>query len=364
MRDPQVVMPRTYRQVRRQQCIATLRAFVRRWGVYLAIAACVAGIGAPAVAVWSVLPLFWAVDHPPWAVPVLLLYALIGAALLWAARALLWPGEWAETERALPIPRRQRVMSDVETVMLALLPLAALFGAGTAVLLAQEPVWLRPIRDWAVGALLVALAGAAALAVAGLQRLRRMPVELGSSRADPASRHVTRPRDATRRDALWALVWTPLWRGPARRTARTALMGSMALAAMVGAILLWRSEARWGMAGFVLVALVVVSRLQALSRHELGPLFAHSVQLPLSLANLERARAVIALAPALAGLLLLWAATAVVAMRPALWWSFVAVSCLSWFAEVRMPARDDAAHGARWLVSLALGVALGTEAVA
>lgn len=360
----QWLIPRTYRQVRRQNCLALLRAFVRRWGAYLAIAACIAGIGAPAVAVWSVLPLFWSLGHSLWVAPALLSYAAFGALLLWAARTLLWPRAWAEVEQALPVPRAQRIASDTEVVMLALLPLAALFGTGAAVLLAEDPAWLRPNRLPAVAALLFALAGAVVLAVVGLQHLRRAAVAAGTPRGDAVTGPPARPHALRRRHWWWALGWVPLSRGPARRTARAMLMGGTVLLAIAAAAVAWSGQARWGMAAFAALALVVVSRVNALSRLELAPLLVQSAHLPVMPATLERARAALALAPALVGLVGLGIATTAVATRPLVWWAFVAASCLSWWVEVRMRPHDDAAKGARWLLSLALGVALGTEAVA
>jgi hypothetical protein len=379
MTSAHAVVRRTYRQVRRQQCLALLRAFVRRWGIHLVIAACIAGIGAPALAVWSVLPLFWSLGQPLLAAPALWLYATGGALLLWAARALLWPLDWAEAERALPIPHAQRVMSDLEVVTVALLPLALLFAAGTTVLLAQDPAWLRPQRSLAVLVLLLALAGAAGLAVAGLLWLRQAAVR---SAARPAARvragrahagpghagqlHAgrTTPAAAGRCRWPWALLWSPLWRGVARRTAWAACAAAVALVAVATATGVWPSQARWGMAAFALLALVAVSRVNALARLELGPLLAQSAHLPLAPAGLERARAAVALAPAILALMVLWGATAFVAVRPLVWWAFVVVSCASWWVEARARPHDDATQGARWLVSLAFGVALGSESVA
>jgi hypothetical protein len=96
--------------MRLRGCVAALRAFVRRLGVYLLVLAIVAGAGAStplqviaALAGWTVMPLFNTATHGAWLLAGATLQAMFGGALVWGARALPWPLRWAEAERALPI---------------------------------------------------------------------------------------------------------------------------------------------------------------------------------------------------------------------------------------------------------------------
>ncbi len=120
----------SYGAMRLRWCGWALLAFARRWGVYLVVTAAVVGAGSnspvqavSAVAAWLVLPLFWAAGQGNWLLPAWVAQVLLGLALLWGARALLWPPQWAEAERALPLRRSDTQVSDACVVSLALAPL-------------------------------------------------------------------------------------------------------------------------------------------------------------------------------------------------------------------------------------------------
>lgn len=169
--------------MRMRWCRAALRAFLRRWGAYLATGAVVIVAGMPgsladavtvvrALCAWLVLPLFSAVVEPAWAVPATLLQAVATAGLVWGMRPLLWPEKWAEAERALPLSQRDTIASDAVVVALGLAPAASLYAIGAQALIANDPAWLHAFRARAVLALGVALVAAVALGVGLLQGLR------------------------------------------------------------------------------------------------------------------------------------------------------------------------------------------------
>lgn len=337
-----------------------LRMFLRRWGVYLAVGGCLAGAGAPALAAWSVLPLFWSLQHPLQALGALVLYAGVGELLLWAARPLLWPVAWAETERALPIPRGQVWLADLEAVLLVLAPLALLLLAGAAVLRWQDPAWLRPHQGLALAALGLALLGAAGLAVLALHGLRRAARPQGAFRPRGRWREAAGP-PVVRLHGLGALVGLALWRGAAPRTMRALGLGLVVLVLLAAA----PAGAPGPMAGWLMAwALVshgMVTRLQALQRQELAPLWSACRSLPVSPAVALWAAAGLAGLPAANGLLVLLLATAGLPVRAPVLAALGLVSVANWLLELRAVPADPAAHGARWLLGAALLAALASQ---
>ncbi|MBU6260377.1 MAG: hypothetical protein KGO01_18345, partial [Burkholderiales bacterium] len=152
-----------YHALRLRWCRIALLDFLRRWGVYVAVAMLVVGAGTVsavqivlAAAAWFVLPLFRAAAQGAWLAPALTAQALLGLGAVWALRPLLWPAAWAESERALPLPPAVTRASDRRLVALALLPLFILEAIGAAVLIAHDPPWLHPVRGRAVAALVLA----------------------------------------------------------------------------------------------------------------------------------------------------------------------------------------------------------------
>lgn len=345
-------------------CLQALRDWLRRWGVFAATAACIAGVGAPAFAAWSVLPLAWSLDRPVWGVVTPVTYAALVALVPWALRSWLWPAEWAEMERSLPIPPARILVSDLEMIALALLPAALLLAAGAGLVLwHNEP---RSGVDAArlVAVLLAALSGSVLLSTGMLQALRRAARAGGPWRARALWTHPTAPSGVARCSAFRATVWLPLLRSPRRQAVHAAALGFGGLCAIAAVTALAESWARWGLAGFAGWALVTVSRVNTLSRQETASLHAACTALPLEPDRLERARAWMALAPAAAGLAVLGATTAHLDMRPLVWWTFVAASCLCWWIEVRRPVRTPATQAARWLLFLATTIALASETLA
>jgi hypothetical protein len=357
----------SYGAMRLRWCRLALWAFVKRWAVYLVVAMAVLGAGAVGfvtiimgAAAWTVLPLFYAATQGAWLLLAVGVQALLGAAAVWGMRPLLWPLPWAEAERALPIAAADRWRSDARVVLIALSPLLLLYGAGAASLLGQNPEWLRPFRWRAVLALSVVAAASLLLGVGLLQRLRRPVVAL----AWPWQYATAAPLTPLARGWHWslALLWWPLWRGPARRTGQAFLWGSCVLLVPGLAMVLTHRVTAWWLAALALGALLVATRINHLAREELGPLLQAGTMLPLRLDVAQRLRASLGVWPVLLALVLTTLAlTFEVAWRPAVWAAFVVAVLGSVVVEVFSRPAAPEAKAPRWLFSLVLCVCLATE---
>jgi hypothetical protein len=405
--------PWSYARMRMSWCAWALRAFVRRWLVYVVVAAAVFGAGAASfttivmgAAAWLVLPLFYAASKGPWLLPAWALQTLFGLGLIWGLRHLLWPLAWAEAERALPIEPTHSRRSDAVVVGVALLPLFVLYAAGAAALVGQDPAWLWPSRGLALVALVASGAASLGLGVWLLQRQRRATRAraLGTAppRDQPALALVTGAAAQTTASAtaavttsaiasaiagaiasaiaiasalavrwarlqqLWCLLCLPLWRGPATRSGQALGLGTLALAVPVLGLAASSAGADWWLAAFALLALLVATRVNHLLREELTPLLQACAPLPLSSSRLQRLCASLGLWPLCLMLPFLWLVllglpTGGQHLRPAVWASYV-LACLGSAAlEVFSAPAPAEAKAARWLFCLALCVALATE---
>lgn len=360
-------------------CWLALRQGARRWAVYVLMAAVLAGAGADlasalaalqALAAWLVLPLFWAVAQGPlWALAGLLLHTLAGAGLLWGARQWLWPAQWAEQERALPIAPSAQTRSDLRLIFLALLPWCVMCVGGAAVWLVRRPAWLAGHEGRAALALLAALAGAMALGVL-MQRLRRKPPPSGRpalprqpAAAHPRSMAVQRPWAVV----AWprALLWWPLWRGVAPRSMRALALAVVVVFTLAAAAAVLPRAAPWWLAALGLAALVAVSRLKVLTQLELVPLLDACTPLPLSAIHLRAAQQALAALPLLLGVAAmlgtLWLVVPAGQLRGGrvLAWAMCVV--VAGAMELRWAQPDAGVRSARWLFMLVLSVALGSE---
>ena len=371
-----------YPAMRLRWCGAALWVFLRRWGGYGWVGAVLLGAGSNnpidsvgAVAAWLVLPLFKAASRPAWLAAAVLVQAALGAWLVWAMRPLLWPVAWRAAELALPIPRRARLASDATVVALGLLPVLVLYVIGAATWWAHQPAWLMPWWPQALVGLVGVMLGSWGAGVAVLQALRQpaRPSQHGPSRrAAPAGEAICRPPMAGHATACptrpwlcrpaWVLWALPLWRGPARRTGWALRWGGLALLALtVGLRLTPPSRTGWWLAGFALVALLLSSRADRLSRAEFQPLIAACAVLPLAPQRLHRQRALLALLPALLGygvlaLTLPWAS-----LRGAVACTYLLAGVGLCALEVVSRPLEVASQASRWWVSLVLLVALASE---
>jgi hypothetical protein len=357
----------TYGAMRMRWCQLALWAFVKRWAVYIVVAVALLGAGAAGfvtivmgAAAWLVLPLFYAAAHGAWLLPALLVQALLGAAAVWGMRHLLWPLPWAEAERTLPIAAADKWRSDLLIVLIALSPLLVLYAAGAVALLGQNPEWLRPFRLRAVLALLVASA-ASLLVGAGLLQRMRQPVVARAGRVEAP---VAAAAAGQARGVHWALalLWWPLWRGPARRSGQALMWGTLLLCVPALAIAATHAGTSWWLAALALLALAVATRINHLAREELLPLLQAAAMLPLRPDVAERLRASLGLWPVLLGLMVTTATlTFEASWRPTVWAAFVVAVLVSAVVEVAStPAAPDA-KAARWLFSLVVCVSLASE---
>jgi hypothetical protein len=295
-------------------------------------------------------------------------------------RQLLWPARWALAERALPIPPAQILRSDIAVVALALVPLMTVEALGAAILFMQDPALLHETRGRAL--LVLALARGASLlgSVALLRALRRSASLPGIGwRASLAQRirrqrgqaaHASEPTvRPTARPVSWrhALLWWPLWRGPARRTGAAGCRAAFALCVPAALLLALPASPGWAFAAFSLASLLALSRIVALARLELAPLFAACVALPLPALRLQRARALLCLAPLLPGVIALFgvllAGPGRGSVRPAVLGLYGLVWSAGCGAEAVARPAEASVKGSRWLLTLAALVTIGAEVV-
>lgn len=349
-----------YHAMRLRWCRLALLQFLRRWGIYIVVAAMVVGAGANSpvhavagVAAWTVMPVFAAAARGPlWLLPAAATQALLGLACVWGLRALLWPPRWRDAEAALPIAPREQRRSDAVVVVFALLPIVLLQVAGTGAMLSGQ----RGVAA-AVVALVLANGAAWALGVAMLQRLRR-PIRGAVTQTAAAARGPGRVRGG------WvpALLLRPLWRGPARRSGRLLALGSAGLVAPALALFVWPTFLPWCLAAVALIALVIVTRLQTLSREEFAPLFEATAMLPLQPQRLEHGRAALCLLPLAPAALALAPGLARSAARPGVLAAYAVALFGACAVEVfSRPPREPSDKAARWLFSLVLCLALASE---
>ena len=368
--------PLGYHGMRLRWCLDALLRLLRRWAVYIVVGALVIGAGASgawqaitAVAAWLVLPLFVSASHGAWLAAGIAMQGLAGGLVAVALNPLLWQRTWADAERALPIAPGLRLASDAAMVAMALAPLLLLCTVGAVTLLGHRPAWLLPYRDRAIAALLAAVALSIALGTAFLQWQRRTGDRGARAEFSGVQRQRTSAADALRVSTLrWprALVWWPLWRGPARRTGLGLWLGTATLCVPAVGLALITGFTGWWLAGFATLALVSSSVLDAVARKEFADLHEACRPLPIKPTSLGRMRASIALAPLLPGLATLPIALAVshVAVRPLVLAGYVVACIGSCALEVAATARDAQSKASRWLLVLIVAVALASEVAA
>jgi len=368
--------PLGYHGMRLRWCLDALLRLLRRWAVYIVVGALVIGAGASgawqaitAVAAWLVLPLFVSASHGAWLGAGIAMQGLAGGLVAVALSPLLWQRTWADAERALPIAPGLRLASDAAMVAMALAPLLLLCTVGAVTLLGHRPAWLLLYRDRAIAGLLAAVALSIALGTAFLQWQRRTGDRGARAEFSGVQRKRTSAADALHVSTLrWprALVWWPLWRGPARRTGLGLWLGTATLCVPALGLALITGFTGWWLAGFATLALVSSSVLDAVARKEFADLHEACRPLPIKPTSLGRMRASIALAPLLPGLATLPIALAVshVAVRPLVLAGYVVACIGSCALEVAATARDAQSKASRWLLVLIVAVALASEVAA
>jgi hypothetical protein len=399
MSPPATTPIMSYHQQRMRRCRVALAAWLHRWGAYVVATGLLLAVGADSplavlgAAVGAlVLPLFQAAtpaaggsaDGQALLLMGTAAYALIGALPVVMTRPLWWPAGWAMAEHALPLAPQTLRQSDRRLLAWLVLPWQALLWLGAAALLANNPALADRHGALALLALAMAGAGAAVLGLCWMQRVRQRALRWPDTAAlRPAwPRHAASPSLAAlagppaaqaqrwlpppRRHGLgWrhALLWLPLWRGLARRTAHALLVGGLATPALAAAPLAAPAATGWWLAALALVALGSTALLRARSRDELAALWQGCRSLPLAPAQLDRSRRRLTLAPALAATLLAAPTLLHVGARPLVALGYLAMLLLGCTLESRPPPPEPSHHASRWLLSLVLAIVLGSEAM-
>jgi hypothetical protein len=363
-----------YGAVRLAWCKAALANLIRRWGVYMVIAAVVLGGTDPqAAAALLLAPLFLSVQQTTiQSLLVCSLYALGGGVLSWLTSPLLWSKTWAEAERVLPLDPAETLRSDIVVVLLGLTPVLLLYLAGTLIWFVKSPAWFEQVWGRCVLLLLAAALADVALGVAMLRYRRRLPKNAASARV---FRSVWRRAGIAGQDfpaqsrAKVLLLW-PMLHGPARRTGRFLLSTALSLAVCDVALAVDSQHSFWWLAAFAVLAQAQTSRLMVLVNAELGALHQACTVLPLGVRWTTVARYVVAMLPLGAAWLLL---VAVLSVRAA----FPQISLMLYLAVqiagnliliVALSSRAFAAQSSTaaklaiwWLLILVLSLALASE---
>lgn len=312
--------PLTYEHVRLRWCHAELLRFMKRWGVYIVIGLTVLGSSGSAMAgmlALAISPLFRATTQPLGvALLTTLAHSLLGGAVILALRPLLWSRAWAEAESALPLSRVALRRSDLQVTLLALTPLAAVYGAGATTWIASGASWITPARALALSMLAMSLVGSVVWGMLVLHVARRPPTRIArriAKRCKPESPQVHRPHPSATilqtpcRSAIWMLLALPLVRGPALRVGRLGMVGLAMTMAVCVSMARWPDMVGWSLAGHAVLGLSITTRLCDLINKEMAPLHDACASLPIKPAHLLRARQALALLPQTLALIFLFA---------------------------------------------------------
>lgn len=305
----------SYNQVHRKWCLTELLRFLKRWAVYIVMGLLLLGSGASAgisgmagLLAWAVAPLFHAASLPlGMAMLVTLGHSLLGGMVIVALRPLLWPRAWGDAERALPLSRATRRRSDVHITLIALSPIAAVYGAGAATWLASGAAWLAPVWVLALCMVAASLTGSVVWGLLILHLWRKPSPNTTHSGAVHAHAVSTRSLFSIQSTphTMWLMTALPLWRGPAQRVARISV-ASPALGLLCSAAMLrWPSMIGWTLAAHAALAFATTTRLCLLINTDLAPLHDACTPLPIAPARLLRTRQALGMAPPLLALLLI-----------------------------------------------------------
>ncbi len=360
-----------YHAMRLRWCRTALAAFLRRWAVYLVVAAAAFGAGANspldiivAAATVTVLPIYRAAQNPLWLLPAVALQSALGAGLIWAMRSWLWAATWRDAERALPIDAKALLSSDLRVVIAGLLPLWLPYAIGAVSLHGRRGAWALGTLGLGIAAV-----GSVALGVALLRAMRR-PLAVGAGRRTTglviAGKPLAQAALPMHPIGWWRVVcWWPLWRGPARRGGIVGWGGCALLCVPIAAAMRWPAAGSWGLAAFAALALLITTRLNRLLRDELAVLIDSLVPLPIAPASVQRAIPALALAPAIAATVVLtlfvcglWPPAEV---RYGVLIAYTIACGIGCAAEVLLVPTDDVSKSGRWLFSLVLMIALASE---
>lgn len=377
------IQPLGYHQQRMLYARRLLERWLRRWLLFIVTALLLLTAGASsalqiaaALLGGPMVPLLLAAQQPWLLPPVMALYVLLAALPVISTRMLWWPQHWAEAERALPLCPAEMRASDRLVLRGLFLPMQALLWSGLGVLLYEraqsEPTalllatltlttaslcawlccdrWMRSLRE----------------AQRVLHRPTRRSTTVTQSRGTPAKPpHVATLSGVTPVRWALALLWWPLWRGLATRTARALVLSSIVTPALAAAPMAAPAYTGWWLAALALAGLAGTSWLRSRSEQELQTRWPRWHHLPITVATWQAARRTLVLAPMLLAL-----AVAALGSGPVLlglhanpWVLFAFWTVLlfgAWLEALPAPA-DAVHHASRALFVLALATALGSE---
>ena len=394
----------SYHQQRQRHARVLLARWLRRWAVFIATGLLLLAAGADSA--WQiaatalgglVAPLLHAARQPAGLLPLAGLiglvgiYALLATLPVLATRALWWPRRWAEAERALPLAPAELRASDHRVLRWLVLPVQGLLWAGMAVLVGEHGRAAPAALAWAACALVLSGLASALLGAAWMHHLRRQqgvlhgagparhwavfmrPALKGSLQHRGQPPHASQPSSthhtglAALRRTPWplALLWWPLWRGQASRTARGLVLAGTAMPALAAAPVAAPAATGWWLAALAMVALATTAWLRSRSEAELQARWPRLCHLPIAPGHWQAARRGLVLAPVLlaftVGLLLTGPLLLAQGARPLVLLAFAAVWLGSAWLEARPAPADAGHHAARAVLSLVLCMALASE---
>lgn len=344
--------------MRRRALAGALRQALRRWGVFLLIAALLFGMGSgdplqaalslPAMAAWPLDRALQAGVAPTaaWVAG----SALAGLVPLLLTRRWWWPARWAEAERALPLAAACIARADRQAVAMLVLPWHAFGALGLALVRFGDGA--HTLAAW--GAWAVALGGSCAGGVAWLRWLR--------GRGAGARQRARLRGTAAAPWRIW--WWLPLARGSARGTARLLLGLGLVNPALAAGPAVAPDHTGWWLAGLSLAALAGTSLLRGRIAVEWQGWREAARAWPLRPARLDAQACGLALLPVLAAVAVLGAVAAAgagPALRPAVAAAYALALPLACWLEATGPLADAGTQAARWLLLAVTLVALGSE---
>lgn len=368
-----------YSQIRLAWLKTSLKNFVRRWAIYVAIGLAVLGggfIGMVALAAWSVTPIFYApLQSMLICILISLGYGVLGGIVVFGLSPLLLPRKWIEIERCLPIEASDRLRSDLTVVCLGLTPLLAIYFLGTVIWLVKFPFWLQEIWVKSISVLLASI-GISFFLGHEILKFRRGTITFSnfnfSFRIANCLPGYLSDKHAYLSYSM-ALVVLPLIRGTANRSARlfglilTVLVGSVVI------LLLFPKWASWTLVTFAVLSQIMVTRLNVVVKEETAHLVEGCAFVPISPNWIKKALRVLVMLPLLLGIVILMIAIIfggipVKLMVLSIFLLFIFLGNLSLVVASSNPPslmlkEDPIANVSWWLLTLLISVALATEVV-
>ncbi len=353
-------MTLTYRQVHWRYARKRLLQALQNWGWFLLIAAALLGPALPAAAVFVALPLFWSLSHPLWFAPILAACALLLASQIVLLKPLLWPAQWSQQRRSLPLPADLLLRIDSEIVLCCVLPLLLLLGSGLVLLMALPATDESPSAVAAGAGFMLLGLTSTGICVAVLRLLEALESTPGHRSKPEAEAEVNKPA----RHWFVDLMLSPLQRGYAPSTRRAIAAATATLLITLIPPLYHLGPPEGWLMLYSLLALFWLARIDKLSQFELKPILEQCKPLPLSLTHIEWSRRAVCAAPGIAALTawllwLLWLQTA--PFRTPVLLSYVAVSLIAWVLQLQSRSLRDGDNAARLMTSLGIQLALASE---